>query len=155
MKTVQELIEAFRPRADYDWSEQRTAVGCCFEASTRFAEFARSMGYRARDLQLRGLRNALTIYPHCARYWQDIDGENWNHHLTQVYPNLFVDWTVRQYEPDAPFPHVYRSLVTIRQWQEIWVEETFDGGIYVPHWIMSTKKKGISKTRFAASSADS
>lgn len=90
-----------------DTSTSEGAFSRCKEVSAEYTLHLRAHGIEADWVQTAG---ALGSFPHADRRWQDLPKYFWQHYLTRVTgPDgsaVYIDWTARQFDPDADHPQV-------------------------------------------------
>lgn len=101
------------PPAGTDCPEQ--SFSRCKEVSAAYTQYLREHGVVAEWVQVCGARGE---FPDAQPQWQTLDPEHWQHCLTRITrPDglaLYIDWTARQFDPDADHPRV--SAVDQNEW---------------------------------------
>lgn len=117
---LQDFCDAFVDEGYADfWETAEGADGECFEASREFLKFLDRYGYQARIILLTDEDEATVLrvessfrtkaysYQFVPHHWYD-NGCRWAGHFVVQVGNVCIDWTARQFDPEAPFPLVYK-----------------------------------------------
>lgn len=95
-------IEGFRIAFDehwrYGWGNTETATNQCGTASYAFAMFLGSMGLDHEEVLMIQRLKIPDVYP-------DAVSESKSHVVVR-HGDIYIDWTRRQYQPNADFPHI-------------------------------------------------
>ncbi|MGZ6641411.1 MAG: hypothetical protein ACXVFT_06175 [Solirubrobacteraceae bacterium] len=110
------LIAAFRAEhAAAACAEPAGAYANCYAMSLRFAAWLRARDVPCSVLHLRGSRSP---FPDAAGRWPPCAPERFEHWVVEA-GGLAIDWTARQFVPDAPLPLVLDRAELGRRWREI------------------------------------
>lgn len=107
MKTLQELIDEFLAEHAETWDTCRKAFLECDYASVTFVAFCRTRGLRidTYTFEMTDPNN-----PDPLTYCSGLNAESlprcsW--HVIAATETHFIDWTVRQYVAERPYPYVW------------------------------------------------
>lgn len=107
------------------------AFSRCKEVSAEYTEHLHAHGVEARWIQVQG---CYTPRPSAHPAWRTIEPTFWNHYVTVVrtaHGEHYVDWTARQFDPQAALPVVGTDLVD--GWHEAY-DVTARLGAYLDSW---------------------
>lgn len=116
---LQDFCDAFLDGGYPDfWETAEGADGECFVASKEFLKFLDRYGENARIIMFTDEAEAsvphiekyfsVKVYPYQRvphRWYQN--GCRWAGHFVVRVGDLCVDWTARQFNPEAPFPLIF------------------------------------------------
>lgn len=103
-KELREAIKEFHLANRKRWNTKKKARNFCFVASSLFYNFLRGRGFKPemQDLMLDDEHDRSI----CPRWYPETA---FGEHVVVYVNGVVVDWTARQYCPDAPYPLVFVS----------------------------------------------
>lgn len=104
---LSEHIKAFIPYAKgMGWDTCEGSTGECEQASQAFTEQAiHSRGY-APSARMEEFQGPLFDISNRSKHWQKYPADSLLGHIVPVVEDHVVDFTLRQFDPSAAFPHV-------------------------------------------------
>lgn len=99
------------------WHIPHMAFGNCTEGTEEFLAYARSRSVTAQEIQLQGYRADPTrCRALCDSRWLQLPPRVWQHYAVRI-GRRFIDWTARQFDPQAAFP----ASISLRDWRKAWL----------------------------------
>ncbi len=100
-KRLLNLIEEFK-RFNPELAYHKSAKGCCLDASVAFRKLAIDDGLKCTTWEIVLDKDHDQYF--CPEWYPDIVFEG---HCVNYVEGVVIDWTVRQYNADAPWPLIY------------------------------------------------
>ena len=117
-------VEAWQPTiSGLDTPEG--AYDRCRQVAADVTHHLEMAGYEAENVCVRG---AQVDYPQSVEQWKKYEPEFLTHYVTRVVGDdgraFYVDYTARQFEPDADFPMVMAADEYEARWDNVWAMDS-------------------------------
>lgn len=137
-------IETFRPLAqEAGWDQPEEAHAACLDAAGEFAHHLRSRGEHGAE---EVFYNHHTMPPKRPEAGGGSDRTLGEHLVVHAPTGHVIDWTARQFDPDADFPHVEPIETYGNRWQHPegrgWREcAPCQADDHETHWVMNRERE--------------
>jgi hypothetical protein len=95
--------------------DHRAVFDTCKATTKEFAEFLSQHGVASRIVQVHG---AKLDYPEAHKKWKSMNPEHWIHYLVLI-GDKSIDWTQRQYSPQAAVPEILDKSELPQRWEKL------------------------------------